>query len=254
MKRPRSSIVALAGLTLLVSLWHFWLNLEDQPGLVRLLTAVGDGASPREHEWAIRNLEAMDPYPGDRLVDLLAAPGDSKLRTEVILLVRQYGPRSLNRRFMLADELRDKATIALAEVGRRRGSVRAHLGRALSDRRPRVRYLATLVLAQVRPEREDIPALVGLMDDADPGVRDEALVALAASGVRARDATSRLMGIAVSESYGWSNRSNACVALGQVAARSEPVVQVLQRATTDSDSRVRRAADTALSTLKGAPE
>lgn len=180
MKKPRPFIIVLAVLSVLLWVWDYSLKPQTPP-LIELISQVGSGWESRA---AIGYLVSLEPYPGNQIVQLLTAPQETKLRAKWIDWVRQHGARSMRRRAWHAEEFREKAATALMQVGKRKGKVEADLTSALTDSRPRVRYLATWVLTEVGPESKDIPVLTGLVRDPDPGVRNQALIALAKCGAK----------------------------------------------------------------------
>ena len=258
-KPHRAGIILLAGLIALVCSHHLYLVWEPQPALSELLWDIANG-SAGERTKAIEAVKRVVPNPGPRLVGLLTVRNDSPGRKRIIGLVREHCPARLNRSFMLSEDLRQAAAVALAEVGKARGENRANLKPALEDPRPRIRYLGAFVLAQAGPSGADVPSLIIALRDSDAGVRDQAILALAKGGEKSRDATQALTTIARSQSswshppYGWSHRSNACVALVEVGASNPLVLKALTEASQDRDPRVRQTASQALTTLRAASE
>jgi hypothetical protein len=106
MKKPRPTIIALAGLTALLCCWSLYLSQEPHRGLVDLLSDVFPGASPSEHKTAISVLQHIDLTQQIGLLASLTADSDSKAKAALIIFLQRHGPRSMRRRFMFAEDLR----------------------------------------------------------------------------------------------------------------------------------------------------
>jgi hypothetical protein len=109
-------------------------------------------------------------------------------------------------------------------------------------------YPAVWALCKVSPPaKAAVPALVGVLGDANAHVRERAAEALGTIGPDARDAVAALA--AALDDREWTVRSNAAKALGRIGRFAEAALPALRKALADANQSVRQAAGEALANI-----
>jgi HEAT repeat protein len=164
----------------------------------------------------------------------------------------KMGPQARAATRPLLDLLKDKdpavrqsAARAVGKVGAdSKDLVRTTLREALNDEDTDVRAAAAQGLAELPVTAADVPDVVALLKHADPGVREQAALALGGLG-RDGKAAVKPLGQALQDQNA-GVRQAALKSLGKLAPESRELMPDIQNAVKDSDRDVRRAALEAL--------
>jgi HEAT repeat protein len=178
------------------------LGAGARPAAPALTQALAD-KNPQVCQTAFFALSAVQVDPVKAIEEHLKSP-DLRLRMNVAVMTLQYirtdHPEALK---ILADALQEKdnevrfrAAISLAQVGRAPGETVAVLTEALKDKNASVRVQAVNALAQLGKQAEKaLPALVAALKDSDAGVRRQACWAVGNLQADAKETLTALVGI-----------------------------------------------------------
>jgi HEAT repeat protein len=214
-----------------------------RPALPDLMDLLTDAATRYEAAAALGNI---DPQQADKAVPLLIKDlqgEDEKQRQAAVLVLARFGPAAQPAADVLVTLLRDRLLTqleisALSEIW---SHAIPSLAGLLEDPQGEIRQRAVLALGQIGPEaRAALHPLIAALSDRNDAVRIGAAQIMQALGPQARDAIPAL--IANLQARHPEVRATAAAALGHIEADAKEAREPLLECLLDPEERVRYAA------------